>query len=209
MTDKNKTELVVILDRSGSMSSIRADMEGGFKTFIREQAACPGELVVSLFQFDSEFETVFQERPAAEVSGISLVPRGGTALHDAVGKACALVGERLAARPEHLRPGAVVVLVITDGQENSSREYSREAVRQIIERQEKEYSWKFSYLGSELSSFQDAASIGIPVQRRGLYAKNTAGIMDMYTGTSEALRSYRQDVSNNVAGADLVLGTKK
>lgn len=206
MTDKNRTELAIIMDRSGSMASIRDDMVGGFARFIDDQKQAPGELSVSLYQFDDTFDVVFEEKPGAEVSEIKLMPRGSTALLDAVGKAVALIGERLAKKPESERPGAVVVLVITDGQENASREFKAKQVRNLIEQQEREYNWKFAYLGSDPSGFAESADYGFT--RAASYQNTSKGVQDMYAGTSEALRSYRHDVSNNVAGAELNIGKK-
>lgn len=200
MVDTNKTEVVVIMDRSGSMSSIQSDMVGGFKTFMDEQRAEPGELFVSLYQFDTQFDVVYENKPAADVGELPLHPRSSTALLDAVGKTVTLVGERLAALPEEQRPGAVVVLIITDGLENASKEWKADAVRAAVERQEKEFSWKFVYLGADLAGLKDAASMG--VTRAASYDASAQGVRGMYSGVSENLSRYRRSVRSGDSNAD-------
>src|SRR5437879_5693749 len=111
MTNQNLTHIVAILDRSGSMMSIREDMQGGFNNFIAEQAKTPGEVRVSLYQFDTEYDTVYENKPLAEVPALVLEPRGGTALLDAVGRTITTVGQKLAQLDEDDRPGLVVVVI--------------------------------------------------------------------------------------------------
>ena len=201
MTDKNKTEIAVILDRSGSMHNIRQDMIGGFDAFIDEQRREPGELRVSLYQFDDKFEVVYQGKPAHEVGKLELMPRGNTALLDAVGKATVMFGERLNAMPEDERPGAVIVMVITDGQENASKEYTKGQVQTLIRKQEEQYNWKYLYLGADAAGFAEAHDQGFA--RAANFSLSGKGVRDMYDGTSNSVRSYRSAVSRGVKGADL------
>lgn len=206
MTDPNKTLIVTILDRSGSMSSIRADMEGGFKTFIAEQKALPGECLCSLYQFDNKFEVVYENKPIAAVDDLMLIPRGGTALLDAVGSTIALVGEQLAALAEEKRPGAVVIQIITDGQENSSKEYKLADVKASIERQQKEFNWQFLYLGVQDSTFNDAKNLGIA--QAAMFNASGVGVRGMYSQTSEATKGYRASVRGGDLSAKIDLGNK-
>lgn len=122
MTDPNLTHLYFLLDRSGSMQSIKDDTEGGFDAFIAEQRSQPGDCRVTLAQFDDRYEEVYQDVPVADVPPLSLSPRGSTALLDSIGRLLGEAGGRLAALPEHERPGVVIVGIMTDGHENSSRE---------------------------------------------------------------------------------------
>ncbi len=115
MTDKNLVEVVVLLDRSGSMTRICDDMNGGFKTFIDKQKELPGKCVVTLYEFDHEFAKRYEEVPVADVGPLNLIPRGDTALYDAIGKSVVEVGERLASKKESKRPAGVIFLIITDG----------------------------------------------------------------------------------------------
>lgn len=205
MPNLNKSEIIIILDRSGSMRSICADMEGGFATFIAEQRAAPGEAVVSVYQFDDKFDTCFEERPIAQVTGLGLVPRGVTALLDAVGKAIVLVGERLAKKPEAERPGAVVVLVITDGMENSSSEYSRAQIAEMVKHQTEAYRWQFVYLGADASTFDEAGAIGMAAAS---YDANAAGVKDLMTRSSRGVAEYRSQTSRGTVGAVLHVDDK-
>lgn len=191
MTDTSYTHIVLIVDRSGSMRKIAADMEGGISQFIRDQASAPGRATVTLRQFDTEHDEVFSFADAASAPHYSLLPRGGTALLDAVGAGIAKTGEDLAAMSEDKRPGLVLVLIVTDGEENSSREYGKAAVKAAIERQENDYGWKFSYLGANQDSFAEAGSIGIPVAAAMDYAATPDGTKGAFASASEALLSTR------------------
>lgn len=118
----NLTDITVVIDRSGSMASCRADAQGGLNTFIKTQASEPGEALLTLVQFDNQYEIVHRGVPIKDVPKFALVPRGGTALFDALGRAINDTGARLAAMQEADRPGLVMFAIVTDGDENSSRE---------------------------------------------------------------------------------------
>jgi hypothetical protein len=143
------------------MASCRDDAEGGLNTFIEEQKKHPGETLFTLVQFDTEYEFLHKGKPIREVGPCELVPRGMTALLDAVGRAIAETGERLAAMPEPDRPGLVVFVIVTDGEENSSKEYTKPQIKEMIERQQNDYKWKFSFLGANQDAFAEAGDIGI------------------------------------------------
>ena len=160
------TDVTVVLDRSGSMQSCRDDAEGGLNTFIEEQKKQPGETLFTLVQFDTEYEFVHKGKPIRDVGPCELVPRGMTALLDAVGRAIAETGERLAAMPEPDRPGLVVFVIVTDGQENSSKEYTKPQIKEMIERQQNDYKWQFTFLGANQDAFAEAHGIGIAMRRR-------------------------------------------
>lgn len=194
MTDSALTEVVVILDRSGSMETIRHDMVGGFRRLIREQRAQPGRCVLSLYQFDTVYEKCFEERDIDNVGDLVLEPRGGTALLDAVARAINDVGYRLQNKPEPKRPGGVIVLIITDGHENASKFHSREQVRQMIAHQETKYAWKFLYLSADPAAFAAAHDLGIPLQQAAFFSHNAAGTGAMYGGISASIGSYRHAV---------------
>ncbi|MFC4124351.1 vWA domain-containing protein [Nocardia rhizosphaerae] len=176
MTDSQRTLIAVLLDRSGSMQSIKADTEGGLAAFFEQQREVPKRVEVTLAQFDTTYEVVYTNRPLAEVPPPNLVPRGGTALYDAVGKLVTDVGAELAARPEHERPGTVIVVVLTDGHENSSREWTNEAVRSLIEQQEDQYDWTFLFLGANMDAVAIGTSLGIAPGQAITYAASPAGV---------------------------------
>jgi hypothetical protein len=155
MTNENLTQLLVVTDRSGSMATCAGDMIGGLNTFFDEQAKLDGECVVDYVQFDNEYEVVFTDKPVSEARA-QLVPRGSTALLDAIGKAVTDLGKKLADKPEDERPGTVIVVTITDGYENSSREWTAETVKELIKNQEDKYNWNFTFLGANM----DAVAVG-------------------------------------------------
>ena len=159
MTDPSYTALLLIIDRSGSMASIRDDMVGGLTTMLAEQAAAPGRLTVDVVTFDDEIETKHTMAPVAEVT-IALEPRGMTALHDAVGISTVRFGASLAAMAEDDRPDIVQVVVVTDGGENSSHEYTADAVRALVTLQTEKYGWDFVFLGANQDAVLTGAELG-------------------------------------------------
>jgi hypothetical protein len=161
MTDPGKIHYLLIIDRSGSMRDIRDDTEGGIRSFVDTQLENPGTHTVSLHQFDTVHEEVFDFAPLEQARDYKLEPRGGTALLDACGQAVTSAGAKLAALPEDERPGQVFVVIATDGHENSSREYTRDKVREMIQHQQDAYGWKFTYIGANQDAFAEGASLGI------------------------------------------------
>ncbi len=170
----NFSDVTVVLDRSGSMMSCKTDAEGGVNAFIQEQKKLPGECVFSLVEFDTEYNFVHKARPIADVTPYTLIPRGLTALLDAVGRAVNETGERLAAMKEEDRPSLVVFVIVTDGYENASSEFTRAQIREMIERQQKEYSWQFTFLGANQDAFAEAGSLGINPAGVGQYVASNA-----------------------------------
>ncbi len=155
------TDITLVVDRSGSMESISGDAEGGVNNFIAEQAQQPGECLVTIVQFDQEYEFVQQGVKASECPPFRLKPRGTTALLDAIGRAINETGARLAALPEADRPGLVVFVITTDGQENASKEFTREQVRKMIAHQQEAYNWQFTFLAANADAFSEAGGMGL------------------------------------------------
>jgi hypothetical protein len=191
MPNMNLTEIAIILDRSGSMSVIKDDMEGGFKTFIEEQKKIPDPCVVSLYQFDDKFETIFEEKQLHAVTGLALLPRGSTALLDACGRAITVIGERIAKKVEGDRPGKIIVVIITDGYENASREFKRDAIVKMITHQRDIYKWQFAFLGANMNAFEEAQRLGISGAAAMSYSSDTKGVGAMYGATGQAVSGYR------------------
>lgn len=161
MTDPNRRHIAVILDRSGSMQAVKTDTEGGLAAFLETQAEAPGDTTVSLYQFDDQYEAVYENKALADVPAFKLRPRGATALLDAVGRTITTLGEQLADKPEGERPGEVVVVILTDGHENASAEYGHRQVKALITGQQDTYGWKFVFLGADQDAFAAGASMGI------------------------------------------------
>ncbi|WP_307587714.1 VWA domain-containing protein [Nocardia arizonensis] len=158
------------------MQSIKSDTEGGFDAYIEEQRKLPKTIQVTLAQFDTEYECVYANRPIGEVPPLRLGPRGGTALYDAVGRLVTDVGADLAARPERERPGTVIVVVLTDGHENSSKEWSHEAVRALITQQQNVYSWDFLFLGANMDAVRIGSQMGFDPRRAITYTAAPEGV---------------------------------
>ncbi|MFM9033111.1 MAG: VWA domain-containing protein [Mycobacterium sp.] len=159
-TDTNKTLIAALLDRSGSMQAIADDMRGGFDAFIAKEAGQPGLTTVTLAQFDDQYEVVYRDRPVGAVPALVLEPRSRTALLDAIGRFVTEIGAGLAALPESERPADVTVLVMTDGLENASSEWTVEGVRALIAQQESVYSWDFVFLGANMDAVEVGTNLG-------------------------------------------------
>jgi len=161
MTRSDLTHLYFLLDRSGSMQSIKTDTEGGFAAFVDEQRQAPGDCRVTLAQFDHEYDVVYSGVPVAAVPPLTLQPRGRTALLDAMGRLIGDAGAELAALPEDERPGTVIVAVMTDGMENASSEWTHAAIRSLVEQQTSAYSWQFLYMGADQDAIEVGAQLGV------------------------------------------------
>jgi uncharacterized protein YegL len=191
MTDPTKALIAVLLDRSGSMETIKADTEGGFNAFIDDQRKQPGVAAVTLAQFDTEYEVVYANHPIANVGRLELRPRGGTALYDSLGRLITDVGAELSATPEDDRPGKVIVVVMTDGHENSSKEWSHEAVSKVIERQQRDYAWEFIFLGANMDAVAIGQQLGFAADRSMTYATTAAGVSSSWQSNSALVSRMR------------------
>lgn len=158
---KDLTDITLVVDRSGSMAGIQKDAEGGINEFIHKQAAEPGEALLTLLQFDTSYDLVHSGVPVSKVPPYELEPRGMTALLDAVGRAINETGQRLAAMDEADRPGLVVFVIVTDGEENSSQEFSYQDISRMIEHQQSQYNWQFTFLAANQDAFVAGKQMGI------------------------------------------------
>jgi uncharacterized protein YegL len=191
---QNYEHVSVLLDRSGSMNSIRTDVIGGFNHFIEEQKKVPGEMSVTLLSFASSGDTriMYDTVKLSEIKPLteeSYHPAGSTALNDSFATLIDLTGKKLASLPDHERPDKVLILCITDGQENDSKEHTSETLKAIIEHQKDNYSWEFMYIGANQDSFAEAGKIGI--RKSANFMANSIGTSTMYQNLSEANVRYR------------------
>lgn len=203
MTDANLTEIVCVLDRSGSMYSILDDAVGGINSFISEQRGLPGEAHVTITLFNTWYEIVHEATPVSEVPEFTRETYrcgGATALYDAVGGTIDQVGRRLAATPEEKRPGKVLFVILTDGHENSSRKYTFEQVRDMIDRQQNEWNWQFIYLSADVRAFEHAASFGIGTQVA--YQGTGQSISSSLSVASSAAKQYRHSGAGGMSILD-------
>ncbi len=183
------THIALLVDRSGSMHTIQADAQGGIAAFLAEQAAQPGEATISLFQFDNDYERVFGPVPVADAPAYELHPRGMTALLDALGRSIGDTASYLAAMPEADRPG-VILAVVTDGQENASREMGRTAVKDLITGKTAA-GWQFAFLSADLDAVQEARDLGVPLASSASYDSSPAGTRDAYSVLSASVSRTR------------------
>ncbi len=199
MTRSDLTHLYFLLDRSGSMQSIKTDTEGGFAAFIEEQRRAVGECRVTLAQFDDQYEIVFADTPVADVGRLDLQPRGSTALLDAMGRLITEAGAALAALPEDQRPGSVVVAIMTDGLENASREWTHPAVKALVEQQTTAYQWQFLYMGADQDAIDVGTGLGVGAAHTVSY---TRGNVDKVMAASSAkVSDLRRDRSVDASAA--------
>jgi len=147
-------------------------------------------------------ETVHDFAPLEAALSYELVPRAMTALLDACGQAITRTGEQLAALPEGDRPGKVIMLITTDGQENASQEYTRSQVRDLITRQQQEYGWQVAYVGANVDAFAEAASLGIPGERSLHYTATPRATHDSYRAASAASARYARGQSAGISYTD-------
>lgn len=189
MTLSSLTHIEFLLDRSGSMQSIRSDIEGGFDAFIEQQRRQPGECTVSLAQFDNRYDVIYTARPLAEVPALTLTPRGSTAMLDAIGRSVTDLGARLAALPQPQRPGTVIVVIMTDGLENASQEWTYDGVRSLITQQEQVYSWVFLYLGADQDAIAVGARMGIGAGQSLTYGRGKSRAA--YASMADSVSRYR------------------
>ncbi len=196
------TELVFILDRSGSMAGLEADTIGGFNSMLEKQRKEPGEALISTVLFDNETEVVQDRVPLGEVPKLdekTYYVRGCTALLDAVGGAVHHIGNvHKYARPED-RPERTLFVITTDGLENASRRYSYEKVEQMIRRQKEKYGWEFLFLGANIDAAKEAGRFGIAPERAVNYLSDSEGTALNYAAVEKAVRSVRagQTLSND------------
>ena len=176
--NSNLTEILFILDRSGSMDPLTEVAIAGFNEFLREQTAEPGLARLTLVLFDDQYEVPVSSLPLPEIIPLDVstyVPRGSTALLDAIGRGVDELGTKLAALPEPDRPGKVIVAILTDGEENASRHFDWQQISARIRHQTNVYGWNFLFLGANQDTIATAAKMGIAAQNSATYLADAAG----------------------------------
>lgn len=204
MPKRGMDEIVLVLDRSSSMYSVWSAVESAVPEFIREQRDVEGrDARFTLISFDTAY-TVHYDRQPIQLCNVDrlpegLEPRGMTALLDAVGRAINAVGMQLRDLPESERPENVIFAIYTDGEENSSREYTLQQVAEMVKRQQDKYSWKFLFLGANIDSFATGSAFGFnPLSTKGTHF-STSGFRASMRGGSVYTSSLRGGASEEVA----------
>lgn len=199
---KDYTDITVVLDRSGSMAQIAGDTIGGFNQFLEDQKKAAGTATISLHQFDDIYETVIDNKDiqsAQPLTDKTFVPRGMTALHDAIGRSINATGARISALPEDQRPEKVVFVIITDGAENASKEYDLAKVNAAITLQRETYKWEFVFLAAKQDAIHTGMSLGVAAANSMSYADNGAGTKRAFMSTSSNLKMMRSGASADMS----------
>ena len=192
---KGLTELVMILDRSGSMSGLEADTIGGFNGMIEKQKKEDGEAYVSVILFDDQSEVIYDRVDIGKVEPMTdrqYYVRGCTALLDAVGDAIHHIGNIHKYAREEDVPEKTIFIITTDGMENASRRYNYNKVRRMIERQKEKYNWEFIFLGANIDAAAEAAKIGIGASRAARYECDSAGTALNYSVVGDTVAKLRK-----------------
>ena len=188
------SELVYILDMSGSMAELTSDTIGGYNAMIEEQKKADGDAFVTTVLFDDRYIVLLDRVPIAEVPKITdkeYAPRGMTAMLDAVGRTINSIGQQLAAMPEEERPSTVSVTIITDGYENASQEFTWKTVQSMIKEQREKYSWIFSFIGANIDVEKVSEDLGIDRKMAKAYTASAAGTDSVYQSLSKAQSKMR------------------
>ena len=193
--NKNLTEMVFILDRSGSMSHLEADTIGGYNSLLEKQKKEQGEAAVTTVLFDDKYELIHDHADIKKVkrlTGREYFARGATALLDAIGKTINHVGNRHKYAPDSAVPSKTMVVIITDGFENASREFSQSKVKSMIEHQKDKYGWEFLFLGANIDAVSTARDYGIAPDRAVKYEADSIGTMTNFEAVSKTVSCVRE-----------------
>lgn len=203
------THILYVLDRSGSMSTVAKDVAAGFNNFIEEQKKLLGKCTFSLVQFDDQYEVVHSFKDIKEVGQFEFIPRGWTALLDAIGKSISETGIHLRNMPEEERPAKVLVVIHTDGEENKSTEYKKSQIAEMIKTQENVYNWKIAFVGTQFDVIGEASQMNFRKGSTLSYVNDSKGINDMYNIVTCCARGLRNaDTETFAATQDFFQTTK-
>lgn len=186
---KDATLVVLVLDRSGSIADCLKPMQSALDEFIETQKKEPGECELALFQFDDVYEPVFR-KPIKDAPKHQIVPRNMTALHDAIGKTINDIGDSLAKQADNERPDKVMFAIITDGYENSSKEFDAKKIAGMVKHQQEKYQWDFVFLGANQDAVLTAQTFNIPAAKSMSFVATASGI----AATSSSLNSYTRSL---------------
>ena len=204
---KELTEIVFILDRSGSMSGLESDTIGGYNAMLERQKAAPGQAIVSTVLFDDRCEVLHDRldiKTVVPMTDKEYFVRGCTALLDAVGGAIHHIGNIHKYARQEDRPEKTLFIITTDGMENASRRYNYDRVKMMIERQKEKHGWEFIFLGANIDAVEVADRFGIGADRAANYHADGEGTQLNYEVVSEAICSLRASKSINADWKDRI-----
>jgi uncharacterized protein YegL len=192
----NSTELVFILDRSGSMGGLEQDTIGGFNSLLAKQQAEPGECRLTTVLFDHEYEVLHDRidiKAVSPITGKEYFVRGQTALLDAIGRAINKISNVQKNTAKEHRAEKVLFAITTDGMENASREFGYKKIKSMIQKKKSAHGWEFIILGANIDAVEVAGRMGIPSKRAQRYHSDVRGTEVMYCAMSDAVSSFRTD----------------
>jgi uncharacterized protein YegL len=186
MKNKEQSKIIMLLDRSGSMQSIKKETIKGFNSFLKKQQKSNSKIEISLYQFDDSYDVVYESvdvMKALKLNKKLFIPRGLTALLDAIGETISRNSPEL--QNKEANSTQTIFVIITDGLENASSEYTLKAVTELIKQMEEEYGWQFVYLGANQDAIKVASRFGIDEKRAIRYAADIVGTRDIFNSVSE------------------------
>lgn len=192
---KGLTELVFVLDKSGSMGGLETDTIGGYNAMLKKQQLVDGDCYITTVLFDNHYVLLHDRIDIKAVGPITekeYQVGGSTALLDAIGNTINKIGNAQKHTAENYRAEKVMFVIITDGEENASREFSAERIKQMIEHQKNTYSWEFVFLGANIDAVKTAADFGISADRAQNYHADSDGVELNFRVVSEAVTSFRE-----------------
>lgn len=204
--NQNQTEIAYILDRSGSMSHLTEAAITGFNSFLDDQLDTPGDANFTLALFDNEYILHSNRAPLAEVKKLdtrSYVPRGTTALLDAIGTTIDNIGKKLSETPEPERPAKVIIAIYTDGYENDSKNYSSSKINQMIKLQTEKYEWDFLFLAANEDAMHTAAEYGISQANSSVVQFSEVGMESSTASISRKIKAQRKASMNMATESEL------
>lgn len=194
---ENFTSITYIMDASSSMLDLTKETISSFNQFVKEQKDVPGEATFSLCVFNTDYRLVHDFIPLQHVEDLNTVSyrcSGGTALLDAMGTTIDTLGVKLAAMPEEDRPSKVIVLVVTDGEENSSRKFTLDQIKSKVTHQREIYNWEFIFMGANIDAITAGTSLGFTAANSVQYDATDVGTKQLYSSISSGMASYRTSV---------------
>lgn len=203
--NRNLTDIAYVLDRSGSMQPMTEAAITGFNDFLQQQLDEPGDANLSLLLFDNEFLTPHIRTPLQDVrvlDAATYVPRGSTALLDAIGLTIDELGKRLSAEPEENRPGKVIIAIFTDGYENASNRYTMEQINTMITHQRKNYQWEFMFLAANQDAIATAAQMGIKRSMASVSDYSEKGVRSSSAAFSRKMKAMRKELRTGEKSVD-------
>ena len=198
---KDATEIGVIVDESGSMEPLAKETISSFNKFLSEQLALPGEATMTVVLFSNKHRSLCVNTSIKEVKPLcprTYKPGGYTALLDAVGSTIDAIGAKLAALPEADRPDKVIIVVLTDGEENASTEYKLAQIQAKVKEQQEKYNWQFIFMGANVDAFAVAGSYGVPLAHAMNYAATPSGVRGAFGAAGQSVSSHRRGGSSNI-----------